>query len=483
MKFLPDAPPTTAGVLLEVEAVPTVRGYAGAPAPVSIGYSALAADCTGATVIFRLDGTTRLLAGTQAALYEGSGGVWTDRSRGGGYSTGDVRWSFAVFGNTSLAINKSTVLQSSTTGAFANVGNAPKASLIETVGGFVMLADTDDSGLSIGGLAPNSNDGDRWWTSQLGNPTGTWQPNVSLQCVTGRLTSSPGKIVALKRLGDQIVAYKSRAIHVGTYVGVPEVFSFAQVPGEIGAVSNEAVVSIGSAHLFIGAEDVYLFDGSRPVPIGTGVREWFFARLNKAQAFRIAGLHDRNTSTVWWWYPSGDSSVLNAALVYNYKAQTWGHVTSSVTLPLQSVTESVTYDTLAALYATYDDLPDISYDSPFWQASAPILAVFDASDVIQSLTGASLGGSLTTSDYGDQEAYSFCSRVRPLWVIKPPTATLTHTGRVAQGEIGQSSPAVTLNGDRWDLRKSFRWHRFTVAATGPFEVAAMTPTLAGAGRE
>lgn len=331
MKFLPDAPRDTPEVLTEVEAVPTVRGYAGSPTVINGGYAALSAACNGAALIFKLDGSMRIFAGTQSKLYEGSGGTWTDRSRAGSYTTGDIRWCFAQFGDTTLAINKATVLQSSTSGAFADVANAPKAAVMETVGGFVMLANTDDSGLSITG-GPNAEQGNRWWCSQLFNATGTWAPSAATQATTGLLVSSPGKIVALKRLGDQVVAYKQRAIHVGQYVGPPDVFDWQLVPGEIGTWSNEAVVSTGTAHLFIGYENVYRFDGSRPVPIGDGIREWFFARLNKSYAYLIAGIHDRNTSTVWWWYPSGSNTTLDSVLIYNYAADRFGHISDGVGL-------------------------------------------------------------------------------------------------------------------------------------------------------
>lgn len=342
MKFLPDAPRDTPEVLTEVEAVPTVRGYAGSPTVINGGYAALSAACNGAALIFKLDSSMRLFAGTQAKLYEGSGGTWTDRSRAGSYTTGDVRWCFAQFGDTTLAINKATVLQSSTTGAFADVANAPKAACMETVGGFVVLANTDDSGLSITG-GPNAEQGNRWWCSQLFNATGTWAPSAATQATTGLLVSSPGKIVALKRLGDQVVAYKQRAIHVGQYVGPPDVFDWQLVPGEIGTWSNESVVSTGTSHLFIGYENVYRFDGSRPVPIGDGVREWFFARLNKSYAYLIAGIHDRNTSTVWWWYPSGSNTTLDSVLIYNYASDKWGHISDGV--GLEPIPSAVTTET------------------------------------------------------------------------------------------------------------------------------------------
>ena len=494
MKFLPDAPESTPDVLTAVEAVPTLRGYAGSPTAVSGGYSALAATATGAALAFKLDGSTRVFAGTQAALYEGSGGVWTDRSRAGSYTTGDVRWSFAQFGDTTLAINKATVLQSSTTGAFADVANAPKAACMETVGGFVMLANCDDTGSGLG--TGYGDQGNRWWCSQIFNATGTWNPAPSTQATSGLLVSSPGKIIGLKRLGEQVVAYKNRAIHVGQYSGPPDVFTWALVPGEIGAWSNESVVSIGTAHLFIGYENVYRFDGSRPVEIGTGIREWFFSRLNKSYAYLIAGIHDRNTSTVWWWYPSGSSTVLDSVLVYNYAADTWGALTDmtalassgtvQTVLPIQTVQAQITYDTLYTSLGisnpTYDQMPAISYDSPFWQSGAPVLAVLRNDQLLYTLTGSSSSSSITTGFWGDQERYSFCDRVRAKFRTKPTGATLTP---YAVTELGASTAtnSSTLNGDRFDVMQMARWHKFKLSMTGPQEIEALTPRLKGDGFE
>lgn len=479
MKFLPDAPVTTPDVLTAVEAVPTIRGYRGAPSRVNAGYAALAATCTGAALILRLDGSTKLYAGTASALYEGSGSTWTDRSRVGGYTTGDVRWQFAAFGDTSLAIAKSIQLQSATTAAFADVANAPKAACMDTVGGFVMLGNCDDTGtgLSTGyGDQPH-----RWWCSQIFNATGTWAPSVTTQATSGLLISSPGAITAVKRLGSQVVYYKKNAMHIGTYVGPPSVWDFAQVPGEAGAHNEECVVPVGAQHFFIGTDDIYVYDGSRPQSIGSGVREWFFARLNKQFAYKIIGLHDVQTGTVWWWYPAESSTTPSAALIYNYKSGTWGHITSSISAALQSVTSQITYDGLGSLYTNYDNLPNIAYDSPFWQASAQVLSVFDTT-TLHTLTGTSSSSSITTGLVGSQESYAFCDRVRMLYRTKPDTATLTPYQYEQPGYVVGTGSATT-NDDRFDMLVSARWHQFKVDFTGAMEVEALTPRMKAISRE
>lgn len=477
MKFIPDAVTTTPDVLTDVtNLVPTARGYRTAPGGVSAGLAALAAACTGAALLYRLDGDYRLIAGTELALYEGASGVWSDVSRGAAYSNGDAAWRFAQFGNTSLAINKATQLQYSNLGAFADVANAPKAACIETVQGFVMLANTDDSstGLTTGfGDQPH-----RWWCSQAFNPLGTWAPNVATQANTGLLVDAPGAINALRRLGSECIAYKQHAMFVGRYLaGDPAVWGWSLVPADVGAPSHEAVVSIGNAHLFIGYENIYQFDGSRPVAIGDGVKEWFFARLNKSWASRIQGAHDYENGAVWWWYPSGSSETLDSALIYNYRTGKWGHATLTVEAVTQTVASGISYDNLGNYYATYDDLPQIAFDSPFWQSAAPLLSYIDASHVVQTLTGVGAGGSLVTGDVGSEDLVQLVDRVRMRFSRAPQAATLTGYVRAALTESLTSAGTSTYVLGRFDVLQAGHWHRFRVDLTGDCELTAILPRM------
>lgn len=481
LSFLPDAPESTPDILTDVDAIPTLRGYSGPPANLTAGYAALAAACIGAALMFRLDGTTRLLAGTQSKLYEGSGTSWTDVSRVGSYTTGDTKWRFAQSGNTSLAISKAVQLQSSTSGAFANVANAPKAALMETVGDFVLLANCDDTGTGLAtgyGDQPN-----RWWCSQIYLPTATWAPSVSTQATSGLLVASPGACTGLKRLGAQAVIYKARSMYLGTYVGAPEVFQWQLIPGEIGVANNEAVVSIGAAHLFVGFEDIYSFDGSRPTPIGAGIKEFFFADLNKSYAYRIEGIHDFQNQCVWWFYPSGASTTLNAAIIYNYRTQRWGRTSRSIECPLTSVASAVTYDGLATLFASYDLLPAISYDSPFWQSGAPILSVIDTTHTLNTLTGTAATWYITTGYIGDDAKVLTCTRVRPRYGSKPMTASMTAYSSMALGDVPTTGSTSDINGNRYDLIQSARWHQFNLTMTGDGEIQAVLPEMVEAGYE
>jgi hypothetical protein len=189
--YAPDLPQNTPGVLVDcTNMVPTIRGMKGAPNvqdPSGIS-GALAATCQGAVSLRKLDESVRVFAGTGTKLYEIAGGSWTDRTRasGGDYSlSSDIRWRFTQFGNVSIAASKSETLQASTTGAFADIAGAPKAGVVEVVGQFVFLGDTDEGTF---GDSPN-----RVWWSAKGDHT-DWTPSIATECATLLITSTPGKI-------------------------------------------------------------------------------------------------------------------------------------------------------------------------------------------------------------------------------------------------------------------------------------------------
>lgn len=472
-RFAPDLPPTTPGALREVaDLIPTARGYKGRPAPVSGGYPALAAAANSLAVVTKLDGSRRVFAGTAAALYEAGTGSWTDRSAVGGYAIGANRWSFAQFGDTTVAAAKAQTLQSSTSGAFAAISGAPKASWVDVSGGFVMIADTNEG--------TYGDQSDRWWCSGYLD-VADWTPSVTTQCTTGRLVDVPGPIMALKALGGGFVAYKGSGLFVASYVGAPSVWQWQQVPGEIGCLMGSGVVSIGSAHVFWAKDNLYLFDGARPVPIADEIREWLFSDLNNAFAYRTVGTYDPVAGNVWWFYVStaAPGSTPDKALVWNARTGRFGLASLSVEAAALYYQPGLTFDGLGTVYSTYDDLPtDLSFDSPYWSASSSDVAYIDTSHVLQTLSGTSASSSLLTGNYGNDDQFVTATRVRPRFLVAPLTASLEHLYDDLYGDAFASLGSVSLYEGKFDVLWSSRWHRFRMSFTGDVEIEGVAPQFA-----
>lgn len=465
--FVPDADPMTPGVLTDCTMlVPTERGFRAAPGEVAAAVDPLPAESRGLKVVTLLSGGKRLFAGTQTAAYELTGSTWTNRSRAGGYTGGtENRWTFTQFGNVTIGANQTDTIQAAAaTAAFADIAGAPKARIVESVAGFVMAFGTVD--------ATNGDEADRWWCSGLYNHA-TWTPSQATQAATGRLIDAPGEIRAGRRLGGDIVAYKERAMFLGRYVGPPVIWAWQQITGEVGAVSHEAVVSIGTAHYFMGGDDFWVFDGSRPQSIGAGIRRWFFSRANRALLYRTQGYYDRVNGTIYWYYASlASSGELDACIAYNARSGKWGVANRRAMDVLTYIETDETFDEFGA-GLTYDELPALAFDSPQWLAGGETAAILTPARTIALLSGRAQASSFTTGALGSEGEVAFVSRVTPRFSQAPTSASMEHAWAESSGLPFTTAKVSTLSKGRFDTLLEARWHRLRVVMQGDAEVSAI----------
>lgn len=483
--YAPDADSTTPGVITSGTAfVPSFRGYKAALGAQNTILDALSGACVGAAGMLRLDGAVRFFAGTVTKLYEATTATtWTDVSEGGGsYAALADRWRFCQFGNVSIAASKANLLQETTTGAFSTIAGSIKANIIETVGSFVMCFDTDDSGgVGVYGDEPHS-----WWCAGAGTHT-IWTPDIANNCYRGTLTSVPGKVTAGKRFGAQVVAYKRKGLYIGYFAGPPFGWVFDEIPSDTGTWCQESVVNIGTPeqpkHFFIGIDNFYVFDGTRPQPVGDGIKETFFAELNTNEAERICTQHDSKNSLIYVHYPSGSSTTLNACIVWNYRTGKWGRDDRNIEFAAQYVAPSLTYGDIGTYYATYGDLPQAPYGTAFISFAAGTPTVFNTSHKLQTLTGNPLSSQIVTGDYGDDINYGLLRRVKVHWITKPTAATLQCKNRESLGDGLSNGPQATMSNSRFDVLTSARWHRLELNMGGGWEANSLDVDIQGAGRE
>lgn len=473
--FAPDAEPTTPGVITScTNFIPFEKGMKGAPtAQTPASTPALAAACQGAAVVTKLDDTRRILAGTQTKLYELSSGSWSDVS-GAVYTGGtDSRWQIAQFGNSTLAANLTDTIQRSTGAAFASVASAPKAKILFTVGSFVMAMNTVD------GTYGTSQH--RWWCCATYDET-SWTPSVATLCATGALVSTPGQITAGGRLGEYAIAYKDKAIYVGQFVGAPSVWDWVPVPGgEAGCVGIDAWCDIGGAHFVIGNDNIWLFDGSRPVPLGVGeVRQWFYSNSNPSYRYKTQCVFDRQNNVVWVYYPSTNSTTLDSALVYHLQTKQWGLATIAVESVLNYISAGATIDGLTSFSATIDGLSAYSFDSQVWLSGGRSLSAFNTSHQLQTLTGATTSSGFTTGDMGDDDMVTLLSKIRMRFApgYAPTTATVQAFTKMTEGDALTTGSASSISDGKFDVLQSARFHRAAFSFTGNVQVLGMGATLA-----
>ena len=460
--YAPDADPQTPGVIADcVSFISSQRGMEAAPAPVATPLAALASTCYGIATFRKLDSSSVTVAGTATKIYLAGTASWSDVSGTAYGASTNNRWSFCQYGDVTLAANKADTIQARTGANFANVsGSAPKAAFIETVNQFIFAANVND-----GADKP-----DGWACSALGDYT-NWTPSIATQAANGRLTDTPGPITGLRRLNDSIVIYKRKAIYVGSYVGPDIIWSFQQSSADVGALNNNSIVFVDYAHYFMGENDFYIFDGTRPIPFGQPVKETVYAEIDKSSLNLCMALADYRNSRIYFYYPSvSNSGYANKCVVYNYRTKRWGRDDQTVSAAGMYVSPGMTYGDVGTYYTTYADLPNAPYGLAFSSSAVEQPAIVDNTNVVKTLTGTPGTTSFRLSDLGSDQEYVTVTRVQPRFLKPAATATLVNYYKTASGAPYTEDQSVAMQNYRFDLLRSARWHSANLTFSGTVDV-------------
>jgi hypothetical protein len=484
--YAPDADPTTPGVLVDCDLlIPTLKGFKALPGDSNAGITAGPSAVASMFTMRNLDGTNRILAGTEgsasaktASLYDVNASGWTNRDGAGGpyTATGSMRWSFATYGEQVLAAQKGTGLLKSTAPStdFTAVAGAPQASIVISVLDFLMAFNTTEGTY---GDSPN-----RWWCCAAGN-IDSWTADVATQATTGLLTDGDGGIVAAGRVGSNVVAFKPHYAYLGQYVGAPQVWSWVRIPGDgIGAWSHHSLVDVeGLGVLWPGRDNFYLFDGTRAVALENDVAETFLADLDISQAQSMVGYHDRSGWRVYWWYPSNSGGAgdgtLDRVVVFNYRSKKWGFGAKTVAYPFEYLEPGITYDDLGSFYATWDDLPVSPYDNAFKTAGTHAPGFVGTNNIIYKMEGEGNNCSYKTGFAGQDGLIMHSKRFRPRFMTKPSTGEMTH---LYADNVGDATASVrtavaarALVDGAFDSVFAARWHQVEHRYTGSMEITGL----------
>jgi hypothetical protein len=476
--FTPSVDPTTPGAVLDcVNMVPTLRGMKAAPSTSGIGAAPFPSQVTGAVTTELLSGSYRTIAGTATKLYEIVGSAQNDVS-GMSYTGGANRWRYGQLGNATIASNGADPLQQSiSAGNFSSIAGAPAALIVEVTQGFVFAFDTTDS---TDGHRP-----DGWFCSGIYDQT-VWTPSQATQCAKGRIIDTPGKITAGRVLGTNIVAYKKDSMFYGTYQGTPVIWAFSQISPVVGTPCQEAVVAIGTRHVFLGSDaQVYQYDGSAVTPIGDEVKDWLYANWSQLYRDRVESYHDKENSLVYWYFCSSSSGapVPDKCLVLNYRTGKFGRADAKIEAAVAYVSGQITWDVLGSLpnVSTWDSLPQIPYNSSFWSQASELPAIIDTTHTLQALSGVSETSSLTSGWFGDDSDYMYVQGVLPRFAVQP---TACSGSASTASSLGAASTVQSL-GDMYDgeLPADFscRYAQITLNFTGNHEILGAVPRVAPAG--
>lgn len=500
LDYRPDLDPRTQGVLTRVDdMVPTARGYRSA-------YKAFAHTATthtpasNETYISALFATRWLstpggivIAGTNRKLYvyNYSSGL-INISRAGDYNLtgqtfqagepGKEAFDICAFGDIIIACNKAETTQTrsaldlSISTLFANHANAPKASTCCTALNFLFHGDCASWSTVTGSpdILAWSAIGD--YTSFAVNPTVT-------QSSYAQFNDTPGAITAVRPFRDGIVVFKADSMYLGRYVGAggnSPIWDFVRISDKVGCMGPQQVTSTDEFLIFIGKDDVYSFDGTRPLSITDGIRSAMigdFGFYGGGTRPMIIG-HDKPHTQVWI-----NDRLGGFCWVYDYRAFRWGRMSGTAPITTNAFCQtntndfrSVSLSSVSAGVQSYSET-DNHYGlyTLYFDAGSPKNRNGETASEHSAFR--SVNGTLYSQSYGTANTLSTFSTITPVFGVRPngvTNATLTPYTCATPTSDGTALTAVTMDAKyRFDILQSGatdNYVRFKLAVVEDFEL-------------
>ncbi len=125
--------------------------------------------------------------------------------------------------------------------------------------------------------------------------------------------------------GDYVVIFKERSIWVGYATGDSDIFQFDQRVSGAGCAASKTVESLGDELIFLGWDDVYVFNGIDYEPIGGQIQKELFDTMNPKAIEKCFGVIVEDQKEYWLFTPSTGSDYCDTVWVFNYDLNKWTH--------------------------------------------------------------------------------------------------------------------------------------------------------------
>ena len=135
--------------------------------------------------------------------------------------------------------------------------------------------------------------------------------------------SSGSRIITAFRTRQEILVYTDVSLHSFQYLGTSSgVFGLQELDTNISVASARSVAGASNVVYWMGADKFYVYNGrvdTLPCPL----RDYVFNNINfNALVYVYAGTVEAQ-SEIWWFYPTANSTINDAYIVYNYKDNIW----------------------------------------------------------------------------------------------------------------------------------------------------------------
>jgi len=186
----------------------------------------------------------------------------------------------------------------------------------------ILLSQNDKHLLALGATPYGGGDFDplliRW--ADQNNPN-VWTPLVTNSAGFIRV-SRGSEIVCGIATRQEILIFTDGTLNSLQYLGTTDVFGLQELSDNISILSSRSVAVVNNTAFWFGHDKFYMYSG-RVETLPCTLRSHVFENLNYAQADQIIVGTNEGWNEIWWFYPTADSTVNNAYVIYNHLDRIW----------------------------------------------------------------------------------------------------------------------------------------------------------------
>ena len=195
------------------------------------------------------------------------------------------------------------------------------------------------------------------WANQ--NDPINWTPQVTNSA--GFLRVSRGsQIVRAIATRQEVLVFTEGTLSSLQYLGTTDVFGIQELADNISILSPRGVITVNNTAYWMGHDKFYAYSG-RVETLPCTLRNHVFQNLNYEQADQIVCGTNEAWNEIWWFYPTANSQVNNAYVIYNHLERIWYYGTINRTAWLDSSLRE--YPQAVGGYSVYDHERGVNDDT------------------------------------------------------------------------------------------------------------------------
>lgn len=156
-----------------------------------------------------------------------------------------------------------------------------------------------------------------------------WTPTATNTAGDLRLGGGSTFIQAVETK-QAILVFTDKTLHAMKFIGPPFTFGLQELSKNITIMSSRSAKAVDDAVFWMGLDSFYIYSGQTQ-QLPCTVKDKVFLDFNFDQRDKVHSGVNTEFSEITWFYPTADSSEIDAYVSYNYAEQVWYYGTLSRT--------------------------------------------------------------------------------------------------------------------------------------------------------